>query len=209
MVFGTGREFPPIYGLRWKPHRRIDVPLRQHPSVGGSHHQKIVVIDERPRSRAASTSPASAGTRCEHAADEPRRIFERHAVSAVPRHDDGGRREAARGAREDRARALAAPRPASRCARASAARGQDPAGRMRSRIELQTCRSRIAHGARSTPQARRARRVEPLYLDMIAARARYIYIENQYFTAKAIARRARGAARASPRAPRSCSSRGC
>ncbi|HSC08129.1 MAG TPA: hypothetical protein VLD59_14985, partial [Steroidobacteraceae bacterium] len=47
MIFGTDREFPPIYGLGWKPHRRVRIRYDNTQPVSGSHHQKIVVIDDR------------------------------------------------------------------------------------------------------------------------------------------------------------------
>src|SRR6202007_939264 len=47
MVFGTDREFPPIYGLgAWSPRRRVHFEYDNTHPVGGSHHQKIVVIDD-------------------------------------------------------------------------------------------------------------------------------------------------------------------
>ena len=47
MVFGTDREFPPIYGLGgWKPARRVHMRYDDTHPVGASQHQKIVVIDD-------------------------------------------------------------------------------------------------------------------------------------------------------------------
>src|SRR5512140_924243 len=46
MIFGTDREFPPIYGLDWKPHRHIDFRFDDTHPTAGSHHQKIVAIDD-------------------------------------------------------------------------------------------------------------------------------------------------------------------
>ena len=47
MIFGTDREFPPIYGLGWKPHRRVKVRYDNTHPVAACHHQKIAVIDDR------------------------------------------------------------------------------------------------------------------------------------------------------------------
>jgi phospholipase D1/2 len=47
MIFGTDREFPPIYGLDWKPHRHIDFRYDDTHPTAGSHHQKIVAIDDK------------------------------------------------------------------------------------------------------------------------------------------------------------------
>src|SRR5262245_41370902 len=46
MIFGTDREFPPLYGLGWRPRRRVHFRYDNTHPVGGSHHQKIVVIDD-------------------------------------------------------------------------------------------------------------------------------------------------------------------
>ena len=62
MIFGKGREIPPIYGITWKPHRRIDIRYDDTHPMAGSHHQKLVVSTTAWRSRAGSTSPPSAGT---------------------------------------------------------------------------------------------------------------------------------------------------
>ena len=47
MVFGTDREFPPVYGMDWRPHRRVQLRYDATNATGASHHQKIVVIDDR------------------------------------------------------------------------------------------------------------------------------------------------------------------
>src|SRR4051812_34183128 len=46
MVFGTDREFPPLYGFGWKPHRRVRLRYDDTHPVGGCQHQKIVLIDD-------------------------------------------------------------------------------------------------------------------------------------------------------------------
>src|SRR5436190_1815227 len=44
MVFGTDREFPPLYGFGWTPARRVHLRYDDTHPVAGSHHQKVVVI---------------------------------------------------------------------------------------------------------------------------------------------------------------------
>src|SRR5260221_114246 len=46
MVFGTDREFPPLYGFGWTPARRVHLRYDDTHPVGGSHHQKVVLIDD-------------------------------------------------------------------------------------------------------------------------------------------------------------------
>ena len=51
MIFGTDREFAPMYGFGWKRHRRVHFRFDDSHPLAGSHHQKIVVIDDRARVR--------------------------------------------------------------------------------------------------------------------------------------------------------------
>src|SRR5258708_11433594 len=46
MVFGTDREFPPLYGFGWTPARRVHLRSDDTHPVGRSHHQKVVLIDD-------------------------------------------------------------------------------------------------------------------------------------------------------------------
>ena len=63
MIFGTDREFPPIYGLGWKPHRRVNLRYDNTHPVAACHHQKIVVIDDRVAFCGGIDLTVSAGTR--------------------------------------------------------------------------------------------------------------------------------------------------
>jgi phosphatidylserine/phosphatidylglycerophosphate/cardiolipin synthase-like enzyme len=47
MIFGADREFAPLYGFGWKRHRRVHFRFDDSHPLAGSHHQKIVVIDDR------------------------------------------------------------------------------------------------------------------------------------------------------------------
>ena len=46
MVFGADREFPPLYGFGWKPEHRVHLRYDDTHPLGGSQHQKVVVIDD-------------------------------------------------------------------------------------------------------------------------------------------------------------------
>jgi uncharacterized membrane protein YdjX (TVP38/TMEM64 family) len=46
MIYAMEREFFPRYKLKWRAHRRIHFSLDGHNPVGGSQHQKLVVIDD-------------------------------------------------------------------------------------------------------------------------------------------------------------------
>src|SRR5690242_16666138 len=46
IVYGTDRELPVSLGLTWKPHRRVAFRFDDTHPFAGSHHQKVVVIDD-------------------------------------------------------------------------------------------------------------------------------------------------------------------
>jgi phosphatidylserine/phosphatidylglycerophosphate/cardiolipin synthase-like enzyme/membrane protein DedA with SNARE-associated domain len=182
MIFGTEREFPPTYGLGWKPHRRVRVRYDNTHPVTGSHHQKIVVIDDRVAFCGGSDLTSGRWDTCEHRPDEPRRKTD--GSPYPPFHDvmmmvDGtAARALGELARERWRRAtgrkLSAPR-----------RVADP---WPSTVEPHFKDAPIAI-SRTLPARdgqESVREIESLYLDMIAAAQRYIFFENQYFTAQAI-----------------------
>ena len=184
MVFGTDREFPPLYGFGWTPARRVHLRYDDTHPVGGSPAPEDRG-DRRSRSlsSAASTSPCAAGTRPSTAPTI--RAASRYDKPYPPFHDlmvavDG---EAAREPRRAGARALAA---GHRPALGPLAAAHDPWPRA---LAPDCDRSRSASRApcRRAARSRAVREIEKLYLDMIAARAAHLYIENQYFTAPRIA----------------------
>src|SRR5690606_27498594 len=46
MAFGTDRELRPLYGFGWSPARRVHLRYDDTHPFAGSHHQKVVVIDD-------------------------------------------------------------------------------------------------------------------------------------------------------------------
>jgi phosphatidylserine/phosphatidylglycerophosphate/cardiolipin synthase-like enzyme/uncharacterized membrane protein YdjX (TVP38/TMEM64 family) len=182
MIFGTDREFPPLYGLGWKPARRVHLHYDNTHPVAGSHHQKIVVIDDAIAFSGGLDLTSRRWDTCEHRADDPRRVA--NGVPYPPFHDlmavvDG---EAARVlgeiARERWRRATDASIPAPR-------RSRDlwPAS---VRAELTAVTAGISRTVPEREQGGGVREVEQLFLDMIARARRHIVIENQYFTANRV-----------------------
>src|SRR5687767_4462992 len=47
MIFALEREWMPVYKLEKSTHRRLKFRLDDVHPIGGSHHQKVVVIDDR------------------------------------------------------------------------------------------------------------------------------------------------------------------
>lgn len=182
MVFGVDREIPPIYGFGWKPRRRVHLRYDNTHPVGGSQHQKIVVIDDALAFCGGLDLADRHWDTCEHRADDPRRTS--RTVPYPPFHDvmcavDGEAaqrlgeiaRERWRGATGE----TIPPAPA----------GCDPWPRdMRPQVtDVRVGISRTAPKLEDRPEVRE---VEALYLDMIARARQRIYIENQYFTAKTV-----------------------
>jgi len=184
MVFGTDREFPPIYGLGgWTPARHVDLRYDDTHPVGASQHQKIVVIDDAIAFCGGIDLTVRRWDCAEHAPQDPRRTA--YEKPYPPFHDtmiavdgDAARqlgelaRERWRLATGQRLRPVAVdadPWPA----------------------ELEPSVAGVDVGVARTMPPRgelpAVREVEKLYLDMIATARRTIYIENQYFTAPRIA----------------------
>jgi phospholipase D1/2 len=180
MVFGTDREFPPIYGFGgWTPSRRVHLRYDDTHPVGASQHQKVVVIDDALAFVGGIDLTVRRWDCCDHAPGDPRRSA--YDEPYPPFHDtmiavDG---EAARQL-GDLARErwrLATGHKLKPCTVECDAW---PA-------ELEPDIADVDVGiARTLPprgELPAVREVEKLYLDMIAAARRTIYIENQYFTA--------------------------
>jgi phosphatidylserine/phosphatidylglycerophosphate/cardiolipin synthase-like enzyme/uncharacterized membrane protein YdjX (TVP38/TMEM64 family) len=183
MIFGRDREFPPIYGIAWTPHRHVDIRYDDTHPMAGSHHQKIVVIDDQIAFSGGIDLSSKRWDSHAHAPDDPRRTF--LGAPYPPMHDvmalvDG---EAARMlAKTVRARWKAA---TGETLKAVEAEGDGwPAG-----VPVAMARASAALACTAPPcgTGPGVHHIERLYLDMIAAARDYIYIENQYFTAQAIA----------------------
>ena len=86
MIYALERDWPPVYRAAWRAHRGIRFRLDDTHPRGASHHQKLVVIDDRlafvgglDLTRARWDTPA-------HAADDPRRR-DAHGMPYGPFHD--------------------------------------------------------------------------------------------------------------------------
>ncbi len=184
MIFGLDREWAPIYGFGWKPRRRIQFRYDNTHPVGASHHQKIVVIDDAVAFCGGIDLTCKRWDTCDHTPDNARRVVQ--GKPYPPFHDltmavDG---DAARSlgdlVRERWRRAtgeMLAP---------AHVRGADPWPEMLEPSVRRELRIAVSRSAPACDDAEEIREIEALYLDMIAAARRSIYIENQYFTADKI-----------------------
>ena len=182
MIFGTDREFPPIYGLGWKPHRRVKLRYDNTHPVAACHHQKIAVIDDRVAFCGGLDLTVKHWDTREHRAGDPRRTEGGHVYP--PFHDimmmvDG-----------DAARALGAlarerwQLATGRKLRPAAAR-TDP---WPSEVTPLVNDVQVAISRTEPPHTDREAvcEIESLYVDLIARARDHIYIENQYFTSQRI-----------------------
>src|SRR5256885_6222990 len=191
MVFGTDREFPPLYGFGWTPARRVHLRYDDTHPVGGSHHQKIVVIDDAVAFIGGIDLTVRRWDTADHAADDPRRVA--YEKRYPPFHDlmvavDG---EAARQlAALTRERWHAATGQQLKPVTFRGITDNDPWPASLA-PDLQAVEVGIARTAPARAEQPAVREVEKLYLDMIAAANKTLYIQNQYFTAPRLAPRVR------------------
>ena len=182
MVFGTDREFPPLYGFGWTPSRRVHLRYDDTHPVTGCQHQKIVIIDDAVAFVGGIDLTVRRWDSPEHAAHEPRRVA--YGKPYPPFHD------LMVGVDADAARALASIA-RERWLSATGSRlkpvvtDTDPWP-----SDLESDLTDVEVGIARTMPARgetpAIKEIENMYLDMIRNARESIYIENQYFTAPRI-----------------------
>jgi phospholipase D1/2 len=183
MVFGLDREWAPILGLGWKPRRRVHLRYDNTHPLGGSHHQKLVVVDDAMAFCGGIDLTCRRWDTCAHAANEPRRMVENSPYP--PFHD----------------MMMAVEGPAAKALgdivrqRWHRATGETlkppprPRGSvwpMKVRPDATNVDVAISRTEPAVNGSEGVREVEALFIDMIAAARETIYIENQYFTADRI-----------------------
>ncbi|HEX7634076.1 MAG TPA: VTT domain-containing protein [Noviherbaspirillum sp.] len=185
MLYALEREWLPVYKLDWRTHRRLAFRMDGKHPIGGSHHQKVVVIDD---------TVAFVGgldlTRCrwdtpEHAYDAPLRR-DSDGKPHAPFHDvqaviDG---DAARALGElARARWLVA---TGQQAVSPEACAHDPWPQhvVPDIVDIDIAISRTEPAFEGRPGVHEVRQ---LHLDAIAAARRCLFFESQYFTSGMIA----------------------
>ena len=184
LVFGRGREPAPGSDGGWQPHRRINFHYDSGPSLGAAHHQKIVVIDAAVAFCGGVDLTLGRWDTTLHSCADPRRMNLGETEPYGPVHDvmlavDSGAARALQSVASDRWR-----RATGRVLPPAYAAGDPwPAALVAtfSNVDVALART-VPAGAREPAIIE----VERLYLDLIAAARRYIYIENQYFTSKVL-----------------------
>lgn len=188
MIYAFEREWMPVYQTGWRSHRGLVFRLDGTHPRGASHHQKLVVIDDRLAFVGGLDLTRSRWDTPAHAPDEPHRR-DPNGTTYGPFHDvqvmfDG---DAARGIGElarERWRRSCGKRIAIRAERALSDDGDpwppDAAVDLRD-VMLGVSLTEPPHRSRKPLQQVRA-----LTADFIAAARHHVYIENQYFTAAVV-----------------------
>jgi phospholipase D1/2 len=183
MVYAMEREFFPSYKLQWRSHERVHFCLDGEHPVGGSQHQKLVVIDDRVAFSGGMDLSKWRWDSREHRPQDPRRV-DPDGDPYPPFHDV---QMAVDGAAAAALGELARQRWTHACDESLEAASADsdpwpPAVRPDFEdVDIAIARTLPEH--RQRPQIRE---IEQLYLDSIAAARRFIYIENQYLSSHRI-----------------------
>jgi phosphatidylserine/phosphatidylglycerophosphate/cardiolipin synthase-like enzyme/uncharacterized membrane protein YdjX (TVP38/TMEM64 family) len=184
MIFAFQREAFPV--IKWDliTHRRLHFHLDENHPVLGSHHQKIVAIDDAIAFVGGLDLTENRWDTPEHRVPDPRRVTS-GGESYLPFHD-------VMMAVDGEAAAFLGELFRERWRRATGKRLRRPA-----RLEgdpwppdlvpsLENARVGIARTLPAMGDEPEVREVETLFLDSIAAARRFLYIENQYLTSNSI-----------------------
>jgi phospholipase D1/2 len=184
LVFGRGREPPAGSDGGWQPHRRISFHYDSSSSLGAAHHQKIVVIDGAVAFCGGVDLTLGRWDTTLHSSADPRRTDVGETEPYGPVHDvmlavDSGAARALQSVASERWR-----RATGRALPTAYAAGDPwPAALVATFSNVDVALARTVPAGAQEPAIIE---VEKLYLDLIAAARRYIYIENQYFTSKVL-----------------------
>ncbi|MDQ3074212.1 MAG: phospholipase D-like domain-containing protein [Pseudomonadota bacterium] len=186
--FGALKQFfhatSVVWLWRWERTKAIDFRFDASHPVGCSHHQKIVVIDSRLAACGGIDISADRWDTSAHLDDDPHRVSP-GGQPYRPWHDATMLMQ---GEVADHLSELGRERwkiaTHAELTKIEPCDQQWPAelGVMFENVDVAIARTRAAYD-----QLPEVREIEALYLDMIAATKRFLYIENQYFTSAKIA----------------------
>jgi phospholipase D1/2 len=186
VLYAFERELFPVFKIPWKTNKRIHFHLDSDHAVGGSHHQKVVVIDDQIAFVGGIDLTKRRWDTPEHAASDPHRI-DPSGKSYGPFHDvqialEGPAAETlgdlARTRWERATGEKLKPLPKERADLWPAELSPDLED-----VDVAVVRTDPAHKGRED-----VREVEALYLDTIASAQRFLYIENQFLTSFSVGR---------------------
>lgn len=186
LIYSAEREFLPALRLRLDAPRRFHIGLDGRHPVGASHHQKIVVVDDRVAFVGGIDLSRWRWDTCEHKPDDPRRT-DPNGKRYPPFHDMMMMLEGPAATRlGDLAR--------ERWRRTGRRKVNPPKSQNASPwpesitspltdVAVAIARTEPAFAGRDA-----VTEVKQLYLDAISSGKKFVYIENQYFTSTSIMR---------------------
>lgn len=184
ILFAMSREWLPEYKFGWRTHSRLKFQLDDQHPVGASHHQKIVVLDDKLAFTGGVDLTRGRWDTPEHKANESRRKKVDGTIGR-PYHDIqvaiSGDAAAALGDlfRERWRRAT-------HQKLSSPSVSPVPLWPDGLTPDLEQVNVAISRTEPRYQEYQEVREIEQLYLDAIAAAEDYIYLENQYFTSPRI-----------------------
>lgn len=185
VLYALEREWLPAYKLGWRTHKRLEFHMDSRHPIGGSHHQKVVVVDD---------CIAFVGgldlTRCrwdtpEHARDEPLRR-DSDGKPHAPFHDvqalvDGAAARVLGELARARWQRATGEVPVPAC---NVRYDPWPAQVAPDLVDIDVAISRTEPAFEGRPGVHEVRQ---LHLDAIVAARRWLFFENQYFTSGLLA----------------------
>jgi phosphatidylserine/phosphatidylglycerophosphate/cardiolipin synthase-like enzyme/uncharacterized membrane protein YdjX (TVP38/TMEM64 family) len=187
MLYAFEREWLPVYKMGWRSHRRVAFQMDGKHPMGGSHHQKVVVIDDKLAFVGGLDLTRSRWDTPRHDADDPLRR-DANGEPYQPFHDvhtmfDGDAARAMGLLARERWQRACGRRFAIRSHRAVSDNDPWPPSRAvdLENVDLAISLTEPAFAGRPAVQ-----QIRQQYLDAIGRAHRSIYIENQYFTAGSI-----------------------
>ena len=185
MIYAPDREWLPLFKKDWTAHKRLHFHLDDHHPAGASHHQKIVVIDDRVAFTGGLDFALGRWDTPEHRPDDIRRRETNQSIPQ-PYHD---------------VQVMVSGAVASALGDLTRSRWQTATGQRHGATETSTTQDPWPENigvdvedvplgiARTYPKYNgqtEVQEVEQLLVDAIFAAKQAIYIENQYFTAHKI-----------------------
>ncbi len=185
MLYIREREWLPIINLAWKTHRRIYFELDDQHPLGGSQHQKIVVVDDALAFCGGIDLTGNRWDTPQHRLNDPRRK-DPNGRLYPPFHDiqmivDGEAAAALGALFRDRWKSATGNdlQPVDSC---------NSVWPSELKPWLTDTRIGIVRTLPAFKDRQEVRETEHLYCDAITAAKEFIYIENQYLTSMAVAR---------------------
>jgi phosphatidylserine/phosphatidylglycerophosphate/cardiolipin synthase-like enzyme/uncharacterized membrane protein YdjX (TVP38/TMEM64 family) len=185
MVFALDREWVPLYKFGWKtqPRPRLSFRLDDKHPPSGSHHQKIVVVDDAVAFVGGLDLTHGRWDTPEHRREQPHRL-DAQGRQSRPNHDvqaivDGAAARALGELCRDR------------WTRATGKRAVEPAPRPDPwptglAPEIEHLDVAIARTDPGWVNGQPVEEIRRLYVDAIAAARRSLYLENQYFSSSVV-----------------------